>query len=81
MVIYKPYQTSAFIIAMFDHYKASNPCNDVACSLTVDIGPKKSGRMEENQINQMIHLCGTPMNYLYLSYISVFGQTCHCKPS
>lgn len=30
MVIYKPYQPSAFIIAMFDHYKASNPCDDVA---------------------------------------------------
>lgn len=30
MVTYKPYQTSAFIMAVFDHYKASHPCDDVA---------------------------------------------------
>ncbi len=79
MVLYKPYQTSAFILAMFDHYKANHHGDDVA--LQSDCGHQTKEECSSSSsrsngrscclINHMIHQNATEMSYLCLSYISV----------
>ena len=67
MVIYKPCHTSAFIITVFDHYKASHPCDDVAPQC--DCGHQTEDKWSWFSWKKI-------KNHPDLSDICVCGETC-----